>query len=253
MTSDRPTRPPHNSVRRFSVRRVFVRRVFAVVAVSVTVLVIAGCTITSENSANELTDEQVPFDLLDADRAGNELPTDVGGVGEVYMVAGDQLLSVPRPIAPDADLAAVISVLTSGPTRNEGAIGLRSALPRDRTILSVSQSRRTATVDLDPAFAEIRAAEQPIAIAQIVFTLTRRPDIERVAFTLEGEPLEVPRGDGSLTSDPLTPGDFPELARSSSAPRNQGVSTTTTGPAATTTSPAPTTTMVAPTTTDPGG
>lgn len=93
-------------------------------------------------------------------------------------------------------------------------------------------------MDLDPAFAEIRAAEQPIAIAQVVFTLTRRPEVERVAFTLEGDPLEVPRGDGSLTSDPLTQGDFPELARPTSAPRDESTSTTsTTDPDTTTTEP----------------
>lgn len=213
-------------------------RILSALVVAALVMVVTSCAITTEDEANELSADQVPFDLLDAERDEAELPTDVGGVGEVYLVAGEQLLSVPRPIAPDADLATVISVLASGPTPNEAAIGLRSALPRDRTILSVSQSRRTATVDLDPAFAEIRAAEQPIAIAQVVFTLTRRPEVERVAFTLEGDPLEVPRGDGSLTSDPLTQGDFPELARPASAPRDESTSTTsTTDPDTTTTEP----------------
>ena len=227
-------------------RRLTGGRVLSALVVS-TLMVVTGCAITSEGEANELSPDQVPFDLLDADRNDTELPTDVGGVGEVYLVAGEQLLSVPRPIAPDADLSTVISVLASGPTPNEAAIGLRSALPRDRTILSVSQSRRTATVDLDPAFAEIRAAEQPIAIAQVVFTLTRRPDVEGVAFTLEGDPLEVPRGDGSLTSDPLTQGDFPELARPASAPLDESTPTTST------TDPDTTTTDPVSTTTEPGG
>lgn len=210
-------------------------------AVAVALSVGVGCAISAEEEASELSADQVPFGLLDPDRPGNDLPTDVGGVGEVYLVANDMLLSVPRPIPPDAELADVISVLISGPTRNEAAIGLRSALPRDRTVLSVSQARRTATVDLEPTFTEIRAAEQPIAIAQIVFTLTRRPDVDRVAFTLDGEPLEVPRGDGSLTSDPLTRSDFPEL-------------TSTVGelPGTTTSSTPTTTTAPAPTTTEPG-
>lgn len=219
------------------------RRAVVVLLGLVSILVVA-CGITPEDSASELTADQVPFELLDPSRTGGDLPTDVGGVGEIYLVADDVLLSVPRPIARDADLSTVVDLLATGPTRNEAAIGLRSALPRDPTILSVSQTRNTATVDLDPAFTEIRAAEQPVAIAQIVFTLTRRPEVGRVAFTLEGDPVEVPRGDGSLTTEALTRSDFPELSPGDSPP----ISTTTS-----TSEPASTTTAPAPPTAEPGG
>lgn len=216
------------------------RRRASVVLFGLVSTVVVACGITPEDSARELPADQVPFDLLDPSGSGGDLPADMGGVGEIYLVADDVLLSVPRPIARDADLSAVVDLLANGPTRNEAAIGLRSALPRDPTILSVSQTRNTATVDLDPAFTEIRAAEQPVAIAQIVFTLTRRPEVGRVAFTLEGDPVEVPRGDGSLTAEALTRSDFPELTNPAEVPATT-TTTSTTAPPTTTTAPAPTT------------
>jgi spore germination protein GerM len=54
--------------------------------------------------------------------------------------------------------------------------------------------------------------EQLIALAEIVYTATARPGVGQVSFTLEGEPIEIPRGDGSLTSDAVTRGDYRELA-----------------------------------------
>jgi spore germination protein GerM len=51
-----------------------------------------------------------------------------------------------------------------------------------------------------------------IALAEIVFTATGRPGVGQVSFSLDGRPVEVPRADGSLTSEPLARTDFRELA-----------------------------------------
>jgi spore germination protein GerM len=74
----------------------------------------------------------------------------------------------------------------------------------------VTTARGTATVDLAEAFTLAGQEDQAAAIAQLVYTLTARPGIGRVAFTLDGEVVEVPRGDGTLTTDALTRDDFPE-------------------------------------------
>ncbi len=46
---------------------------------------------------------------------------------------------------------------------------------------------------------------------QLVCTFTARAGIGQVAFTLSGAPVDVPRGDGSLTADPVSRDDYAEL------------------------------------------
>ena len=73
-------------------------------------------------------------------------------------------------------------------------------------------ARGLATVDLDAAFGELAGTAQLVALAELVYTATGRPGVGQVVFSLDGQPIEVPRGDGSLTSEPLTRSDYPELA-----------------------------------------
>jgi spore germination protein GerM len=56
------------------------------------------------------------------------------------------------------------------------------------------------------------------AIAQIVLTLAEVDGVERILIVVDGLPQEWPRGDGSLTSEPLTEFDYPGRAASSQPP-----------------------------------
>ena len=51
----------------------------------------------------------------------------------------------------------------------------------------------------------------PLAFGQIVCTLTTRPGILWATFTRGGQRVEVPRGDGSLTADPLNAASYSRL------------------------------------------
>jgi spore germination protein GerM len=53
------------------------------------------------------------------------------------------------------------------------------------------------------------------SVAQIVLTLCDISGIERVIIVVNGQVNEWPKGDGSLTSQPLTAFDFPDRAISS--------------------------------------
>jgi len=55
-------------------------------------------------------------------------------------------------------------------------------------------------VDLTDDFAALAGQDQLLAIAQLALSLTGQAGVGRVAFTLGGDRIEVPRGDGSLTS-----------------------------------------------------
>lgn len=67
-------------------------------------------------------------------------------------------------------------------------------------VASVSVSRGIASVDLRSSVEDLSGRNQLLAFAQLVCTLTAQPGIGSVAFTVDGQPIEVPRGDGSLTS-----------------------------------------------------
>lgn len=44
-----------------------------------------------------------------------------------------------------------------------------------------------------------------------LYTATARPSVGQVAFTLDGDPIEIPTGD-TLTSDSLIRGDYENFA-----------------------------------------
>jgi hypothetical protein len=115
----------------------------------------------------------------------------------LYFVDGRSLTDVSRPLARDPSPSRVVSALLAGPPAGEIGIGLRTLLPPDLVNTVIPSGTGFVTVDLvGDEFQRIDPADQRIAIGQLVLTLTKRPGVGQVAFTLDGEPLRVPRADG---------------------------------------------------------
>jgi hypothetical protein len=187
-----------------------VRAVGGVVALG---LSLVGCGVSAEQDASLAGAEDVPFGLLDpAVESESPLEGATGTAVPVFLVRGEgpELVGVAR-LAPSGALSSRLDVLAEGPTPSEAASGLRSALAGPEAVTSVDLSGGVARVDLSRDFTELSGSDQLLAIAQMVFTLTERADVSRVGFTLDGEPVQVPRGDGSLTSDPVARGDYADL------------------------------------------
>jgi hypothetical protein len=119
----------------------------------------------------------------------------------IYLIRDGHLVPVERATALDAGLSEVISELQEVPTREERQARLRTAIPASAvTVLGIAIRGGTATVDLSPAFLQLLPSptEQQLAAGQLVMTLTDRgPGIGRVRFTVDGNAVSVPRGDGS--------------------------------------------------------
>jgi hypothetical protein len=66
---------------------------------------------------------------------------------------------------------------------------LFSAYPEEARVLGITIEDGTATVDWNAGVleADVGAEREELGIQQVVWTLTEVPDIERVAFTVEGE------------------------------------------------------------------
>jgi spore germination protein GerM len=128
-------------------------------------------------------------------------------------VLDDRLTPAVEDLPLDSTPQDVLDTLLEGlPRYAEGTV-LRTALPEQLTA-TVLVSRGLAVVDTDTSLlTEISPVDQRFAIGQIVLTLTSRPGIGQVSFTVDGRPQAVPRGRGDLApaNEPVAYDDYVSL------------------------------------------
>ncbi len=118
----------------------------------------------------------------------------------LYFVDGSRLAAVSIELARGPSPSRVVAALLTGPPAGDVGIGLRSRLPDDVVNTVVESGTGYVTVDIvGDSFQEIDPTDQRIAIGQLVLTLTQRPGIGQVRFTLDGGLMRVQRGDGLQT------------------------------------------------------
>lgn len=126
----------------------------------------------------------------------------------VYFVRSADLEPVTRS-AREVSAQTAVDLLLAGPTRREVTSGVRTALaPQPLAVMSSSDAPAgtepgTAVVAATRDFATVSGSNQLLALAQVVWTLTELPGIERVVITVDGVPVEVPTDDG-LSRQPVT-------------------------------------------------
>ncbi len=172
---------------------------------------LAACGVPRDSTATKIRAKQVPFDLLNRNRGADAADT-AGEAASVFFAKSGQLVSVARPLAPSASPQVLLNMLRRGPTTGEVEAGLRSALLGQNLARVVSVVAGTATVDLRSAFSTLPSADQFLALAQLVFTLTGRPGIGQVRFTLERQATDVPLSDGSLVRRRVSRDDYEGVA-----------------------------------------
>lgn len=145
-------------------------------AASIAVLV-AGCGLSGQDDASAIDPDDVPFGLLEATTttlAVAELPEVVCGIG------GDDPLFAPG----DPDVVVDIE-------RGDDGI---------------------AVIELtDELLDDVGRDDQLLAVAQLTCAVTLEPGVELVRFTRDGASIDVPRADGSLTSDPVEVADYVDV------------------------------------------
>ena len=190
-----------------------VRAVFGA-AVFVGTLFLGGCGVPLDSEPERIPDQQLPADLqAQPGVAPSTTPApERGATVDVFFVRGQRLAPVTRHTSTPLSLAGVLDQVVAGPAPHESAGGIRSAISPGTRIRRAVLLDGVASIDLSEPFADVQGEDQITAIAQIVFSCTAVPGVERVQFRLEGRPLEVPAGDGTLTTRPLGRGDFLVLA-----------------------------------------
>lgn len=185
--------------------------------VVVVLLLLAGltaCGVPTHGSASKVRSKDVPFGLL-RKQDGSAASADSGHEEAlVYFAKNGRLVASSRRLEPPVTVQSVLRALGRGPNQVETAAGLRSALPDADPVSRVSLSSGTARVDLARPFTALSSGDQIVALGQLVYTLTARPGVGLVRFTLLGRATEVPRADGSLTAARVSRDDYLAIAPS---------------------------------------
>lgn len=172
-------------------------------------LLVTSCSVSASNRAAEISDDAVPYGLLDPD-ATAVVPRPGGQEVGLCLLRGDLLVPVTRLVDAPVELVDIARALAEV-TQVEGAAELRTSVVASDEIVGVRLAAGVAIVDL-AAEASRRLTADPLAtIAQLVCTLTLQPGVGLVRFTVAGLPIDVPLADGTLSNGAVSADDYGTL------------------------------------------
>jgi spore germination protein GerM len=177
---------------------------------TVLALVVAACSGGGGGDPVVVPHRDVPFGLIDPPRPALDDGDATFSVLLYYLEAGN-LIEIARPTFSEPTARRALRGLLAGPSVSEQAFGATSALPSSASARLVHVSEQTARVELAHGFRDGTVANQPAALAQIVFTLTAIPGIDAVTFSIDGSDVAVPTAAGNLVEGPVTREQYAEL------------------------------------------
>ncbi len=193
--------------------------------VLVVATLVSACSIQDDAEPRAIDPTLVPFSLLATSTTTTttepattktvEVPT------SIFLVDSDTelLTEVVRTIPPPPSVRSGLQELLVGPTGEELARGLNSAIARSAELRGVDGPLDgVVTVNLSDDLRAIGGQGQRLALAQVVFTATAAPEVTGVLFAFEGELSEVPNGQGVSTTQPLDRSDFATFDPNAPAP-----------------------------------
>ena len=172
-------------------------------ALTMVLATLVGCGLSSDSEPTALS---VPKDVFPSEVADtNESPLVPNAtLHPVYFLRNDALVEIQRPLPPPVFLDAPLNNLLEGPTETEAEQGFVSAIPAGTEVVDVALMRNnTISIHLNQTFFEIEGAQRIRASAQLVFTASALTnDTQGVVFFLEGDPVQLPDGEGSIEEVP---------------------------------------------------
>ncbi len=120
----------------------------------------------------------------------------------VYFVDGEKITVAATPAPGSSAVAtAAMNALLAGPNGLAAQIGMRTQIPTGTRLLGVSIADGTATVDLSGSFQSGGGSlSMQLRAAQVVYTLTQFPTVQRVDFKLDGTPVQAIGGEGLMVT-----------------------------------------------------
>lgn len=187
-------------------------------ALSGLLLAVAGCGVPGDTGVRVVDDAAVPYRLLESETPSGP-PVSEGPVRDsapvVFWVLEDDRLApaaAPGSCAgsPEDVVERLLEVLQAGPGDAAREAGRSTAVPPSSRVGLVDVTDGVATVSLDPA-TPITADRLPLAVGQVVLSVTSAPGVREVRVRAAGEDVQLPLPGGALTSDPVSPDDYADL------------------------------------------
>jgi hypothetical protein len=186
--------------------------VFAVVG-----LVLAGCggddesgdaTTTTARTARTTTTSRSTTAGGDGSTSTPASTTDI----RVYLLRGEELGAARRTGPAATPARAAMEALLEGPNDADRSAGLTTAVPEGTRLLGLDIADGTATVDLSSEFASGGGSlSMQARVAEVVYTLTQFPTVQRVSFRVDGEAVDALGGEGLVLSEPQARSDWEAL------------------------------------------
>jgi hypothetical protein len=184
-------------------------RLSTLVAAAAAAATLTACGVPAESAPQPIDPPRGPFQAITSPTPST---AESGAVTQrLFMVKDGALVAVTRHIDQVPTVDRVVGQLLSGPTEAERNNGITSAIQGAIAVSSVHVDGDQAIIELAAPVAETRRNDDVLAYAQLVCTLTTRPEIHGVTFTFEQKPVGVPRADGPLSPGPLTRADYDDL------------------------------------------
>ena len=132
----------------------------------------------------------------------------------IYLVRGEKLGVAGRtvPAGVTAVARTAMSELLRAPNARDNAYGLGTAIPPGTRLLGLSIKNGVAAVDLSGMFESGGGSlSMQLRVAQVVYTLTQFANVKRVAFAIDGIPVEAIGGEGIAVSPPVGRSEFEDV------------------------------------------
>ncbi|HTY13006.1 MAG TPA: GerMN domain-containing protein [Candidatus Omnitrophota bacterium] len=125
----------------------------------------------------------------------------------IYFLKGEKLTEVKRPLRPDKnELELAAAELMAGPNAEERKNEVFSEIPREAKIMKVEKMANEAEVTFNPALENYGGGSAKVQglVAQIVYTFTAIPGINKVRIKVGAKETVVLGGEGYVIDRPLT-------------------------------------------------
>lgn len=197
------------------------RHLIGLVALAAALVALTACGLPSDESAHDISPDDVPFDLLTP--ASTTVP-DAPEPGDTEVVNlffqnDERLLAVPADVpaaTTSFDPQAAVTQLLEGTAGLGVPSGVRSAIPSGTDLLGAQTSGNTVTLNFSDELAGVESNGLVFAIAQIVYTAAGitpdRPDgTYQMVIQIDGDTITVPNDEGVELTRPVSPSDYPTL------------------------------------------
>lgn len=196
-----------------------------------------SCGVPTDGTPRTVPAQDVPYGLLDPPPAPEpSLPAQGPGLTSprLYLLDADDAL-VPTDLTVEANglrsvVRQILDALSDGPSEAQRERGLASALGPEVALTLDGLDGGTARVEVSAPTREPTADRLPLAVGQVVLSLTSVEGVDRVLLVQGGQPTEMALPGGARTSAPVGPAQYRSLVAPDEVPAPKVEPTPTTTP-----------------------